>query len=120
MVQAIALVNWPNEALEVTKWFRQTKSFEEISKTMHWIFMKIYSHFLSDKSLEEIEKGNFLIARYDVVQTVDAKSAFKITSMIHYQRLAGECLDKERLMYFAQSKVLLSGDINMEELRKLP
>lgn len=87
---------------------------------MKWAFMKIYSTFLQDKSLEDLNKGNFVIATYDEIQEVEYSEVAKIVNTVHYNRYKGKCLDEIRLMYFAPEKVLLSGSISLEELRKLP
>ena len=119
LVQVVALVNWVEESFEVTKWFKATKGSEEIFKEMHWIFMKIYSNFLPDKSLDDLKKGNFLITPYDTTQDVKTNEVAKIVSRVHYERLEGKCLDVARLMYFAPTKRVLVRDITVEKLNKI-
>jgi hypothetical protein len=111
IAQVCAYANWPTEAFEVWKWCRSDRPSKDIAREMGSLFLVVFSRVDGVKAFEELEHASRTIGMIDWEVDVQDEVVSTILQEARFSYYRGKCLDKERLQYFAPSKVLLSGTI---------
>jgi hypothetical protein len=79
------------------------------------LFLVVFSRVDGVKGLEELEHASRTVGKIDTEVDVPTEVASKILQEARFAHYLGKCLDKERLQYFAPSKVLSQGTIDIRE-----
>jgi hypothetical protein len=117
MISGIAVANWKNEQLEISKWFRSTDE-KKMCKELQQLLVKVYlkcvqKHATGDDS-SDIRNADMA---FGTANSEDPKKipADKVTK-IHYVFAKGRYLDPKKRSYFSPEKIILEGDVDMDEL----
>jgi hypothetical protein len=111
IAQVCAYANWSTEAFEVWKWCRSDRPSKEIAREMGSLFLVVFSRVNGVRGLEELKYASRTVGKTDVEVEVTTEATSKILQEARFTHYLGRCLDKERLQYFAPSKVLSKGTV---------
>jgi hypothetical protein len=109
--QVCAYANWPTEAFEVWKWCKSDRPAKDIAKEMRSLFLVVFSRVDGVKAFEELEHASRTVGMTDTEIDIQNEIASRILQEARFAHYLGKCLDKERLQYFAPSKVLSQGTV---------
>lgn len=78
---------------------------------MSSLFLIVFSRVDGARGLEELKHASRTVGKTDMEVDVATEAASKILQEARFTHCLGKCLDKERLQYFAPSKVLSRGTV---------
>lgn len=117
VTDGVAVANWKNEQLEISKWFKSTDE-KKICKELQQLLVKVYlkcvqkhaaGHDSSDIRNAELAFGTG--------NSEDSKNMpnEKIRK-VHYVFAKGHYLDSKKRSYFSPKKIIVDGNVDINEL----
>ena len=121
LVQLVCWTNSPRESFEVTKWYDPSKivNQEQINNELLAISNKLYSAIIEQHGRKAPKNKMTAIGMSSQVLDVKKSEEKDITNRVHYAWYEGRCLDPKRLSYFIPKKILIEGNMTIEEIRNL-
>lgn len=117
-VFGIAVANWKDEQLEVSKWFKKMDR-NEMYKQSEGILVKIFLKFVREHLNETNSRNirNATICMGTSPSSINSsKVSARITKKIHYTFAKGRYMDPKKRSYFVPKEIILEGDVDIDEL----
>jgi len=118
MICGVAVANWKNEQLEISKWFKSVDE-SKINKELQQILVKVFLKFVRDHATgndsHDIRNAETAIGTGSETLDSDAVPS-EITRKVHYVFAKGRYLDAKKRSYFVAEKILVEGDLDIEKI----
>lgn len=113
----LAVVNTPNESLEITRWVNAPEDeIRRIENQMLTLVRRLYPR-LSRADRRENQRTMVAVGHSDEESEPDDLKERK--GIIRYALYEGRCLDPKGLSYFIPERTIEEGNLTLKEARKI-
>ena len=118
MIHGVAVANWKNEQLEISKWFKsidESKVNKELQHLLVKVFLKFVCECVTGYNSYDIRDAD--VASGTSSETLDSDAVpNEITRKVHYVFAKGHFLDAKKRSYFVPEKILVEGDVDIRKI----
>lgn len=118
MVHAVAVANWKDEQLEISKWFKkidEKKMYKELEQILVQVFQKFVHQHTDKKDNKNIRNAELCFGTSsDSLNS--SKVPSNITKKVHYIFAKGHYMDPKKRSYFMPENIIIEGDIDIDKL----
>lgn len=116
LTQAVCVVNWNTEQLEVSGWFKSTDE-KKIYKQMDEITKKIFHKFVKPLILTGKDVNDVIRCYGNGIEEFSSKSEIeKLKNQIHFVYAHGYYLDEKVRSYFVPTETIVEKTVNLNDL----